>query len=398
MAKREINRLKAVSVAKAMPPGYHPDGAGLYLQVSPSGAKSWVFRYMRQGKQREMGLGSYQGVTLAQARQKASDARTILASHEDPLDLRQKALTKSRLSAATARSFESCATEFIASQRAGWKSEKHGTQWLSTLKTYAFPIIGPLPVSAIDTGLVLQVLEPIWTTKTETANRVRGRIESVLSWATARGFRSGDNPARWRGHLDAALPSPKKVKKVVHFPALPYSEIRAFMTELGKGESQSRLALQLLILTACRTSELIGARWGEIDFEKATWTIPGERMKAGIEHRVPLSTQALAIFNQLAGKRLGDFVFPGQRNRKTMSNMAMLELLKGMGRGDITAHGFRSTFRDWAAEETNFPNHVVEMALAHTIGDKTEAAYRRGELFSKRAKLMQAWADFATPC
>lgn len=394
MAKRETNRLKALTVARLKEPGYHADGAGLYLQVTPSGSKSWVFRFTLAGKAREMGLGSLLAVSIADARAKAEKARAMLANGLDPLEAKRAEAAARALATATARTFADCATQYIEAHRAGWKNAKHASQWAATLKTYALPVLGDLPVSKVDTGLVLQVLEPIWKTKTETASRVRGRIESVLSWATVRGFRSGENPARWRGHLDALLAEPAKVAKVRHHPALPVDQLPQFMPALRAIQGVSPLALEFLILTAARTNEVLGARWEEIDLGARVWSVPGTRMKAGKEHRIPLSMRAIAILEVMKHIRVSDFVFPGQRGDRPLSNMALLMLLKGMGKADITAHGFRSTFRDWAAEQTNFPNHVLEMALAHSIKDKAEAAYRRGDLFAKREKLMQSWADY----
>lgn len=394
MAQRGVNRLKPVSVPRIKSPGYHADGNGLYLQVSPSGSKSWVYRFMVAGRAREMGLGSLLNISLAEARERATEARKLAKAGIDPIEGAKAAESARILAAATSRTFKDCAEQYIKAHRAGWKSEKHAAQWSATLETYAYPIIGNLPVGAVDTGLILQVLEPIWKTKTETASRVRGRVESVLSWATVRGFRSGENPATWRGHLDNLLAEPRKVTKVKHHPALPYGDIAAFLPEIRNASGISARALEFLILTATRTGEIIGADWSEVDLKARAWTIPGSRMKGGREHRVPLSVQAIDILNAMKAYRQSDYIFPGQRTGKPLSSMALLEVLRGIGRGDITAHGFRSTFRDWAAEQTNFPREVVEMALAHSIVNKTEAAYRRGELFEKRAKLMQAWADY----
>jgi integrase len=296
--------------------------------------------------------------------------------------------------------FKQCATAYIDAHRLGWKNEKHAAQWASTLEAYANPIFGDLPVQAIDTGLVMKALEPIWRTKTETASRLRGRIEAVLDWATVREFRRGDNPARRRGHLDKLLPQRAKVQKVRHHPALPYAEIGAFMASLRSQEGCAARALEFLILTAGRTGEVIGALWSEIDLAEGVWIVPASRMKAGKEHRVPLSAPAIKVIREqqaaaeLVEGRLNGFVFPGGRPGKGLSNMALLKLLERMKRDDLTAHGFRSTFRDWAAEQTHFPRDVAEMALAHTISDKVEAAYRRGDLFEKRRLLMEAWATY----
>ena len=290
--------------------------------------------------------------------------------------------------------FKDCAEKYIAAHKAGWRNAKHANQWASTLEAYAYPLFGSLPVASIDTALVMKVLEPIWTSKTETASRVRGRIEAILDWATARGFRMGENPARWRGHLDKLLPARRKVQKVKHHEALPYTEVGAFMEKLRDQEGFAACALEWLILTASRTSETIGTTWEEIDFEAKTWTVPADRIKGGKEHRVPLSPEALRIAKKMHKMKYGDYVFQGSKTGKPLSNNALLALLKRMGRQDLTAHGFRSTFRDWAAEQTNYPREVAEMALAHTIEDKVEAAYRRGDLFGKRNILMAEWAKY----
>jgi integrase len=290
--------------------------------------------------------------------------------------------------------FRECAERYIAAHRVGWRNAKHAEQWRSTLATYAFPIFGDLPVQAIDLGLVMKAIEPIWASKTETASRLRGRIESILDWAATRGYRQGDNPARWRGHLENLLPKRTKVRKVQHHAALPYGRVGDFIQALQQQRGVAAMALELCILTATRTSETIGARWQEVDLRETVWTIPADRIKAGKEHRIPLSAPAVAILQKLAAARSSDFVFPGGKPGQPLSNMALLALLKRMGRPDLTVHGFRSAFRDWAAELTNFPREVCEMALAHAIGDKVEAAYRRGDLFAKRRQLMEAWARF----
>ena len=290
--------------------------------------------------------------------------------------------------------FAACAERYIASHKVGWRNPKHAAQWPATLGTYVYPVFGSLPVQAVDVGLVMKAIEPIWVQKPETAGRVRGRIERVLDWATARGYRQGENPARWRGHLENLLPKKSKVRRVEHHAALPYVEIGAFMAELRQQEGVPARALEFAILTAARTGEVIGAKWDEIDLDERLWTVPAERMKAGKEHRVPLSDVALAIVEERRKIQQDDHIFPGGKAGRPISNMAMLMLLRRMGRGDLTAHGFRSSFRDWAAERTTFPAEVAEMALAHTVSDKVEAAYRRGDLFQKRRYLMEAWAKF----
>jgi integrase len=390
---RTMGKLPAVSLSK-LPAGTHGDGGGLYLQVTRTGARTWLFRFMLAGRSREMGLGSLHTVKLAEAREKARECRKLLLEAIDPIVARNAKQAEARLAAATAMTFEQCAGTYVTTHKAGWKNAKHAAQWPSTLRTYVYPVFGSLPVQAIDTGLVMKALEPIWQTKPETASRVRGRIESVLDWAKVRGYRDGENPARWKGHLDHLLPARSKIAAIDHHAALPYVEMGEFIASLRAHEGVAARALEFLILTVGRTGEVIGARWQEIDLEARLWTIPGSRMKAGKEHRVPLSRPALAILKPFAEAKVSEFVFPGGRQGKPLSNMAMLKLLKRMGRGDLTAHGFRSTFSDWCAEQTNTPSEVREMALAHTVGDKVEAAYRRGDLFEKRRQLMDAWAKY----
>lgn len=379
---RLVKRLNAKKVEHARKPGYYPDGANLYLQVSDSGSKSWIFRYTINGRERQMGLGSLLKVSLTDARKSAQEARDQLGEGKDPLEEeRAKELAK-KLTTARSMTFAECAENYIKSHRADWKNPKHIDQWKNTLETYANPILGKLPVADVDIPLVVKVLEPIWTTKPETASRVRGRIERVLAWATVAGFRKGDNPARWTGNLDEMLPELKKKSRVKHHASLPYSEVGAFLQELRKQEGLAARALEFCILTAARTGEVIGARRSEFDLDNALWTIPGERMKAGRPHRVPLSPRAVELVRETEGEQ----VFP-------LSNMAMLALLDRMGK-EITVHGFRSSFRVWGAEQTNYPREVLEAALAHVIGDETEAAYMRSDLFLKRRRLMEEWARY----
>jgi integrase len=396
MAKR-VERLSALAVAKATEPGLYADGAGLYLRVGRGGAKSWAFRFMRNGVAREMGLGGLMKVSLADARRKAIDVRLQLSNGVDPLARRQNDAANrqatERLAAARSMTFDQCADAYIRAHEGSWRNAKHRKQWSSTLATYVLPVFGSLPVQEIDITLLMRVLEPIWSLKPETANRVRGRIEAILDWAKVRGFRAGENPARWRGHLDHLLPARSKVRQVKHHAALPYDELGALMKDLRGCEGVAAAALEFLILTVARTGEVIGARWPEIDFKNRIWTLPLERMKGRREHRVPLSKPAMAVLERMRGQG-ADFIFPGLNPGRSLSNMALLVLLGRMGRGDVTAHGFRSTFRDWAAERTNFPREVAEAALAHAIDDKVEAAYRRGDLFEKRRRLMDAWAEF----
>jgi integrase len=391
-----VGRLTALKVAKVKKPGFYADGAGLYLQVTGDGetriAKSWIFRFTLRGRSREMGLGSFSTFGLAEARVKAAECRKLTYDGVDPIEARKAVRTKAAMDAATSLTFCDCTKQYIEAQRSGWRSAKHAAQWSSTIKTYAEPVIGALPVQGIDTTLVMKIIEPLWSKKSETASRLRGRIEAVLDWATVRGYRHGNNPARWRGHLDKLLPARGKVSKVKHHAALPYRELPTFMAALERQDGVSARALEFLILTAARTGEVIGALPGEI--KDKVWAVPAGRMKGSKEHRVPLSSAALAIAGKLQSEYEGAFLFPGAKRDKPLSNMAMLALLERMGRSELTAHGFRSTFRDWAAECTNYPNEVVEMALAHTINSKVEAAYRRGDLFEKRKSLMSDWAEF----
>jgi integrase len=377
-----------------MKPGYYSDGGGLYLKVSGAAGRSWVFRYRVAGRLREMGLGSAHTISLADARQAATECRKLRVQGVDPIDARRNDRIRAKLEAATGMTFRECAERYVAAHRVGWRNAKHAEQWRSTLATYTFPIFADLPVQAIDLGLVMKAIEPLWATKTETASRLRGRIESILDWAATRGYRTGDNPARWRGHLDNLLPKRTKVRKVQHHAALPYAQVGSFIEALHRQQGIAAMALEFCILTATRTSETIGARWEEVDLDGAVWTIPADRIKAGKEHKVPLPTPATAILRRLAAARSSAFVFPGGKAGRPLSNMALLALLRRMGRPDLTVHGFRSAFRDWAAELTNFPREVCEMALAHTIGDKVEAAYRRGDLFAKRRQLMEGWARY----
>jgi integrase len=374
-------------------PGRHPDGHGLYLRVSSPGKASWLLRYERGGRERMVGLGPIHTVGLADARSRARDARLELLDGIDPIDAKRALRAQQALEAARTIVFAAAARQWHKQHEASWKNPKHGRQVIDTLATYAFPVIGALPVGAIDTGLVLKVLEPIWSDKTETASRVRGRIEAVLDWATVRGYRAGENPARWKGHLAEVLPARARIAKPEHHAALPYAEIGAFIAELRRRDAIAARALEFTILTAARTGEVIGAKWGELDLGAKIWTVPAGRMKGGKQHRVPLSDRALQILSELPREDDNDFVFIGGA-AGGLSNMAMTAVLKRMGRGDITVHGFRSTFKDWAAELTNYPNHVTEQALGHVIGDKVEKAYRRGDLFDKRRKLMVAWGTY----
>jgi integrase len=398
MARRRKEHLTDRAVTAA-PEGLICDGGGLYLRVTKGADgslnRSWLYRFAAGRRERWMGLGAYPEVSLREAREMTYDAKRLRRQGIDPIDDKRARKSAQTLKAIKETTFATAAHGYIRSHSAGWRNAKHAAQWQATLETYAYPILGRLPVQAIDASLVLKAIEPIWTTKPETASRLRGRIEAILDWARARGLRDGENPARWRGHLDKLLPARSKVRRVEHHAALPFDDLPAFMGRLGKQEGTAARALAFTILTAARTGETIGAKWDEIDLVARVWTIPAGRMKAGKEHRVPLAAAAIAILEHAAERRENDFVFPGFRGGG-LSNMALLALLRRMGCGDLTTHGFRSTFRDWAAERTGFPREVAEQALAHALPDKVEAAYRRSDLFDKRRTLTEAWARFCT--
>ena len=364
--------------------GRHTDGRGLMLLVKPSGARSWVLRYQKGGRRRDMGLGAWPEVTLAMARDRALEARRLLEAGQDPLTEREKT---------TSVSFKTAAEALVETKRSGWRNAKHAPQWTSTLATYAFPSLGEQDVRRIETQDILAVLKPIWTEKPETASRLRQRIEAVLDYSKVIGAREGENPARWRGHLDHILPRPSKVRAVVNHPALDWREAPAFMANLAEREGFGARALAFAVLTAARSGEVRGMRWREIDAANKVWTIPAKRMKAEKEHRVPLADAALV---QLGERSEPDaLVFPGGKALdRQLSDMTLSAVLKRMNRSDITVHGFRSTFRDWAGETTVFPREVIEAALAHQLKDKAEAAYARGDLFEKRRNLMSSWAEF----
>lgn len=395
-----MGKLNPKQVENLAEPGTYEDGDGLRLVVKATGRKSWVMRYQLNGKRREMGLGGFPDIGLKAARQAAADQRKLLTAGADPMatrDAEREALRASqKAAAAKAVTFKKVATDYISAHRAGWKNVKHAQQWENTLATYAEPVIGHLPAAEVSTAHVLEILQPIWITKTETASRVRNRIELILDAAKARGLRDGENPARWRGHLDKLLPKRAKVRAVEHHTALPWPDLPAFMDELGKHDALSYAAIRLTILTACRTSEVLCATWDEIDLESRTWTIPAARMKAGKDHRVPLSEAAVEVLTSLPRVDDNPYLFPGARRGRPLSNLAMLMGLRRMGRGNLTMHGFRSTFRDWSAERTQYPREVCEMALAHKVADGAEAAYWRGDIFDKRRALMSDWAQYAT--
>ena len=379
-------RLSARKVATAKP-GKHSDGGNLYLIVSDTGSRKWVLRFTWRGAAKEMGLGSANDVSLADARDKAADARRTLAKGLNPIDERKRD--------DGIPTFGEMADEICEVMSAGFRNDKHKAQWRMTLQNYAGPLRSK-PVDTVATEDVLAVLRPIWTEKPETASRLRGRIEKVLDAAKAKGHRAGENPARWRGHLDHLLPKPLKLTRG-HHRAMPYDEVAAFVGQIRKREATAALALEFCILTAARSGEVLGLRRSEIDFDKKIWTLPADRMKAGREHRVPLSARAISILKELAKVNSGDFIFAGQARNKPLSNMAMDMMLRRMKREDVTVHGFRSSFRDWAGNVSSFPREITETALSHVIGDKAEQAYRRSDALEKRRKLMDSWAAYCEP-
>jgi integrase len=380
---RKINRLNARAVATITKHGRHADGGCLYLSISPNGGRRWVFLYRWHGRPTEIGFGSARDVTLARARELASQARAKLAEGINPKEAR---------SSSEGATFGECADRLIEAMRPSWRNGKHAAQWEMTLREYAAPL-RRLPVDKITTDDVLSVLKSFWNDKPETAARLRGRIERVLDAAKAQGLRSGENPARWRGHLDQLLPKRQRLTRG-HHPAMSYTDVPAFVTDLQARQATAASALEFAILTAARSGEVLGARWVEFDLDRAVWTVPARRMKAGREHRVPLSPRALKIVKAMHEARNGDFVFPGHKPGRPLSVMALEMVLRRMKMDGVTVHGFRSSFRDWAAECTHFPNEVCEAALAHVIENKAEAAYRRGDLFDKRRSLMEAWAAY----
>jgi integrase len=387
MALRRWNRLSARSVAAATKPGMYADGAGLYLRVARSGARSWCLRFMLEGRAREMGLGGLSKLSLADARRKAAEHQLLLVDKTDPIDKRKAERAAKRIETARSMTFDDCARAYVDAHRPGWRHAKHSQQWTNSLARHVSPVLGALPVQTIDTALVMKVVEPLW--EPETASRVRGRIEVVLDWARVRGYRTGENPARWRGHLDHLLPARSKVRKVKHYRALPYTDMGTFMAHLRSRPGVGASALEFLILTAARSSEVADARWTEIDRTARRWVVPAERMKGGREHRVPLSAAAIAILHRMS-PRHDEFIFSNEPGRG-LGKGALAKQLKGWS---CTVHGFRSSFRDWAADRTSFPHEVVEAALAHAIEDRTEAAYRRTDLLEKRRRLMEMWAEY----
>ena len=400
MGKHESGRLNARQVATTKEIGYHLDGLNLYLRVQAGGAKSWSFRYMLNGREHWMGLGAAHTVMLAEAREQARQCRLLLLKGVDPLEAKQaqrvadkQALTAAAEELKNRKTFDECAAAFIDYKRPGWDNPKSAAQWEASFRDYARPVIGNMHVADVEMSHVLAVLEPIWHTKNETAKRLQGRIDQVCDWATTRGYRSGLSPARWKGHLDKVLLPPSKVKKVVHHPALPANAMGQFMRDLRKQDGMGARALAFTILTAARSGEARGATWNEIDMDAAVWTVPAERMKAGKEHRVPLSDAALTLLRALP-RSDSPYVFFASRGGQ-LSDMTLSAVMRRM---EVPAvpHGFRSTFRDWCSEHTNYPRDVAEMALAHAIENKVEAAYRRGDLFAKRTALMADWAAWCS--
>ncbi|MCA0278907.1 MAG: integrase arm-type DNA-binding domain-containing protein [Proteobacteria bacterium] len=381
---RSLQKLADVKVkSDKWASGRHSDGGGLYLNVSSVGTKSWLFMWTPAGgKRREMGLGAYPAVSLAKARAKAAECRIAVAEGRDPIAERAKAVEPT---------FGECADKFLASMDSSWRNDKHRAQWKMTLEEYC-KTIRSKRVSAIGTEEILQVLNPIWTAKPETASRLRGRIERVLDFAKTKGWRVGENPALWRGHLKNVLPARKKLTRG-HHAAMPFHDVPAFVWRLQTADAMAARAMEFLILTAARSGEVYGAKWGEIDLDTGIWTIPAERMKAAKEHRVPLSNRALSLAKRLYDARVSDYVFPGQKKDQPLSPSAMEMLLRRL-KVDVTVHGFRSSFRDWAGDKTKFPREVAEAALAHEIGNAVERAYRRADAIEKRRELMQAWSRF----
>jgi integrase len=395
-----IGKLSVLRVAKISKSGKYGDGGGLYLQVTRNLVKSWAFRYKKDGVSHLMGLGPICALSLLEAREEARKIRALLVKGIDPLEARRDVIVKkqalavrNKAAAVRNKKFDECVIEYIEIHKDAWRNEKHKKQWEATLKTYASPHFGKMYVRQIDTPFILKALKPIWATKTETATRLRERIERVLAWATTSGYRKGDNPARWNGHLEELLPKPSKVKNFQHHPAMPYMEVGAFYRLLMAQKGLAARALELTILTACRTSEVLNAKWEEIDFAQRIWVIPSERMKSGRVHRIPLGDAMLKVLQPLIGVD-SVWVFPGAKEGKALSNMAMSLVLRRMGRADVTVHGFRSTFRDWVAEKTSYPREMAELALAHSVGSAVEEAYFRSDLFDRRRALMQDWATW----
>ena len=389
-----MGKLTALGVARITKPGTYADGDGLYLQVVNGNARSWIYRYSLDGRARYYGLGSAKVISLRRARELAAEPRRLRAEGIDPLEHRRAQRQAARIQSVRGVTFRQCAEGYIAAHEHSWTNAAHREQWRTSLAMYVFPVVGDMPLQAIDTALVLRILQPIWNAKPETASRIRSRIKSILDAAKAQDLRTGENPARWKGHLANLLPAPAKVRKVEHHPALLYGELPAFMADLRGRPSISARCLEFTVLTAARRGEAIGARWSEIDLDAAVWTVPATRMKSRRAHRVPLAEPVIRLLRDLHAVRSSEHVFPGNKPDKPLTGSSVNKLLEMMDRRDITVHGFRSTFRDWAAEQTEFSYEVVEMALAHAVGSSVERAYRRTDLFEKRAKLMTAWAGY----
>lgn len=387
---RAVEKLAARKVATISEPGRHSDGKGLYLNVTETGARSWLFMWKRDGKRREMGLGSLADLSLKDARAMAADARAKVMAGLDPIEVKRKARASGERV-----TFGAVADQLLASKRSEWRNAKHAEQWRQTLEVTLAPLRSR-PVESIDTAAVLSVLTPLWQAKPETASRVRQRLEAVLDAARAKGYRSGDNPAAWRGHLKHLLAKRPSIARG-HHAAMAYADVAAFMASLRSDTNTASAALQFCILTAARSGEVYGARWSEMDLEAKVWTIPAERMKAGRAHRVPLSSQAVALLAELEKNRTSDIVFESPRGAKPLSHVAMAKVIERMAVENATVHGFRSSFRDWAGNETSFPREIAEAALAHVIGDKAEQAYRRSDALERRRELMQAWANYCEP-
>lgn len=415
---RQLGKLSALQVTKLAKPGLYGDGGGLTLQITKAGVKSWLFRFMREGKAYGMGLGATHTVSLAEARQKALDARKLLADGVNPLTAKKQRVLATVLERAKMMSFDQCSSAYIEAHKASWKNAKHIEQWTNTLATYASPVFGKSPVAEVDTALIVKCLSPIWQTKAETASRVRGRIESVLGWATTSGFRAGENPARWKGHLENLLANISKTSRTKNHPSLPWHQIGDFIPALKGREGNAARATEFAILTACRSGEVRGARWSEFNFKEKVWVIPAERMKASREHQVPLSEAALSVLTAIRPQDLlldeksstadnNAFVFPGTKGQ-ALSDMSLTAVIRRMNSDEekpiwvdaagegITVHGFRSTFRMWAAETTAYPREVAEHALAHQLPDAVERAYQRGTQFAKRQALMGDWGLYCT--
>jgi integrase len=400
---RGIHKLTIRQVERARKRGLIGDGGGLYLQVTARGSKSWLFRYKRGGRTRHMGLGPLALVGLGEARALALQARKLLHAGIDPLAQRNAQRTQQALAATKSLTFDAATAAYIAAHRAGWRSPQHVRNWQNSLATYASPILGPLPVQNIDTGLILRVLQPLWQEKPETASRVRSRLEAILGWATVRGYRSGDNPARWKGLLDHLLPSHRKVRPVQHLASLPFAELPSFMLKLQQQDGVAARALEFLILTAVRTGAVIGHRrddmpplkWQHLDFNQRLWTVPKSKMGV-VGHRVPLSDAAIAVLEQMRPLRDdADIVFPGLKPGRSLAEGMLRRVLRRMGRTEVP-HGFRATFKTWASERTSFAHEVIEASLTHAIGSALEKAYRRTDLLDKRRHLMTLWATYAT--